>query len=164
MIKFLILFCILAVLGLAVIDLEALLPAIHFFCLILAKMCGFLIHLFDNSLIITERVLRHGEHGFALEVAKDCSGLSASWLLLATMVAFKSHWKHKLTGFVLGFLILQAFNVVRIISLFYVGDILPEHFDMIHKQIWPLFLNISMIFIFGGWLFYTISNNEYNET
>jgi len=63
MIKFLILFCILAVLGLAVIDLESLLPAIHFFCLILAKMCGFLIHLFDNSLIITERVLRHGEHG-----------------------------------------------------------------------------------------------------
>jgi len=55
-----------------------LLPAINFFCLILAKVAGVLIHLFDNSLIIMGPVLRHGHHGFALEVAKECSGLSAS--------------------------------------------------------------------------------------
>ncbi|RKZ44574.1 MAG: hypothetical protein DRR16_14145 [Candidatus Parabeggiatoa sp. nov. 3] len=50
-----------------------------------------------------------------MEVAKECSGLSASWLLLAAIIAFESPWKHKLWGFVLGFLTLQIINIVRII-------------------------------------------------
>jgi len=81
MIKFLFLFCVLALIGIAALEWEMLLPAINFFCLILAKVAVVFIHLFDNSLIITGPVLRHGYHGFALEVAKECSLLSASWLL-----------------------------------------------------------------------------------
>jgi len=159
MTKFLTIFCVLAVVGFALLEWQVLLPAINFFCLILAKICGFFIHLFDNTLISNGQILRHGDNGFALEVAKECSGLTASWLLLAAIIAFESNWKHKLWGFVLGFLTLQTINIVRIISLFYVGDLMLEHFELVHRQIWPILLNISMILIFGGWLFYTITHS-----
>ena len=59
MLKFLSLFCVLALIGIAALEWEMLLPAINFFCLILAKVAGVFIHLFDNSLIITGSVLRH---------------------------------------------------------------------------------------------------------
>jgi exosortase/archaeosortase family protein len=65
----------------------------------------------------------------------------------------------KIWGFVLGFLALQTINIIRIISLFYVGDLMLEHLDMMHRQIWPILLNISMILVFGGWLFYTITHS-----
>jgi len=45
MIKFL--FCVLALIGIAALEWEMLLPAINFFCLILAKVAGVFIHLFD---------------------------------------------------------------------------------------------------------------------
>jgi len=159
MIKFLTIFCVLAVLGIAALEWEMLLPAINFFCLILAKVAGVLIHLFDNSLIIMGPVLRHGHNGFALEVAKECSGLSASWLLLVAIVAFESPWKHKLWGMAIGLLIIQTINIIRLISLYYIGDWLPDYFVLIHEQIWPILLNISMILIFGGWLFYTMTHS-----
>jgi exosortase H (IPTLxxWG-CTERM-specific) len=159
MLKFLFLFCVLALIGIAALEWEMLLPAINFFCLILAKVAGVFIHLFDNSLIITGPVLRHGHHGFALEVAKECSGLSASWLLIVAIVAFESPWKHKLWGIVIGLLTLQTINLIRLISLYYIGDWMLDYFELFHEQIWPILLNISMILIFGGWLFYTMTHS-----
>ena len=159
MIKFLAIFCVLAVLGFALLEWQALLPAINFFCLILAQICSFFIQLFDNSLISSGQILRHRDSDFALEVAKECSGLTASWLLLAGMVAFESPFKHKLWGFLAGFLLIQTINIIRIISLFYVGILMLEHFELVHRHIWPILLNISMILIFGGWLFYTVTHS-----
>ena len=160
MIKFLTIFCVLAVLGFALLEWQALQPAINFFALILAQICGFIIQLFDNNIIINGQILQHRDGDFALEVAKECSGLTASWLLLAAIIAFESNWKHKLWGFVAGFLLIQTINVIRIISLFYIGDNMFEYFELAHRQIWPIILNISMIFIFGGWLFYTITHSK----
>jgi len=159
MTKFLTIFSVLAVVGFALLEWQALQPAINFFALILAQICGFIIQLFDNNIIINGQILQHRDADFALEVAPECSGLTASWLLLAAIIAFESSWKHKLWGFVLGFLALQTINIIRIISLFYVGDLMLEHLEMMHRHIWPIFLNIIMILIFGGWLFYTITHS-----
>jgi len=159
MLKFITIFCFLAVLGFALLEWQALQPAFNFFALILAQICGFIIQLFDNNLIINGQILQQRGTDFALEVAIECSGLTASWLLLSAIIAFESPWKHKLWGFVLGFLALQTINIIRIISLFYVGDLMLEHFELVHRQIWPILLNISMILIFGGWLFYTVTHS-----
>ncbi|MDM8564639.1 exosortase H [Candidatus Halobeggiatoa sp. HSG11] len=158
MTKFLTIFCILALIGLATLEWDGLLPAINLFCLLLAKISGFFIHLFDDNMILIDRVMRHGTHGFALEVADDCSGLSASWLLLAAIIAFESSWKQKLWGIVLGILVLQAVNIFRLISLFYIGDWMPEYFNLAHKQVWIVLINITMIVIFGSWLYYIITH------
>ncbi|MEK8019209.1 MAG: exosortase H [Candidatus Parabeggiatoa sp.] len=159
MIKFLTIFSILAIIGFALLEWQVLLPAINLFCLILAKISGFFIQLFDNNLIISGIIIQHEGSHFGLEVAKECSGLTASWLLLAAIVAFESNWKHKLWGILAGFLIIQFINIIRIISLFYIGDNMFEYFELAHRQIWPIILNISMIFIFGGWLYYTITHS-----
>jgi len=79
--------------------------------------------------------------------------------LIVAIVAFESPWKHKLWGMVIGLLIIQTINLIRIISLYYIGDWLPDYFVLIHEQVWPILLNISMILIFGGWLFYTMTHS-----
>ncbi len=160
MIKFLSIFSVLAIIGFALLEWQALLPAINFFCLILANISGFFIQLFDNNLIISGRIIQHQGSDFGLEVAKECSGLTASWLLLSAIIAFESPWKHKLWGFLAGFFLIQSINIIRIISLFYIGDNMFEYFELAHRQIWPIILNISMIFIFGGWLFYTVTHSS----
>jgi len=158
MTKFLTIFSVLAIIGFALLEWQALLPAINFFCLILAKISGFFIQLFDNNLISNGQILRLNDSNFALEVAKECSGLTASWLLLVAIVAFKSPWKHKLWGFLAGFFLIQSINIIRIISRFYIGNNMFESFELVHRQIWPILLNINMIIIFGGWLFYTVTH------
>ena len=160
MTKFLSIFSILAIIGFALLEWQALLPAINLFCLILAKISGLFIHLFDNNLISNGQILQLENSNFGLEVAKECSGLTASWLLLSAIIAFESPWKHKLWGFLAGFLLIQSLNIIRIISLFYIGENLFEYFELVHRQIWPILLNISMIIIFGGWLYYTITRSS----
>jgi exosortase H (IPTLxxWG-CTERM-specific) len=150
--RFLTIYTLLALMGFAVLGWESTMPAIDYFCLILAKISGNFIQFFDNTIVLKGAIIRHGDKGFALQVTSECSGLPATWLLIAAILAFKSDWKNKLIGIGLGIVILQTINIIRIISLVYMGYWIPNFFNTIHEYIWPALLHLSIILIFGLWL------------
>src|SRR5690625_1346028 len=85
----------------------------------IAKVSVFLIELFDSGVLSAGKVIRDLESGFAISIEPGCNGVEALIILFAAIFAFPAPFRHKLVGFAIGFVAIQALNIVRIISLFY---------------------------------------------
>src|SRR5699024_337718 len=85
----------------------------------LADISGCIIRLFDSGVGSAGKVITDIESGFAVSIEPGCNGVEALIVLFAAIFAFPAALKHKLIGFGIGFIAIQALNLVRIISLFY---------------------------------------------
>src|SRR4029453_13901506 len=88
----------------------------------LARISTSLVTLFDSGVRATGKVIASTTNGFAVSIEAGCNGVEATLVLIAAMLAFPAPWKHKLLGLVAGIVAVQALNVVRVISLFYLGQ------------------------------------------
>src|SRR4051812_17292525 len=88
----------------------------------LAKASVAIITVFDPHVIAYGRVLQSTTNGFAVSIEAGCNGVEAALILIAAIIAFTAPWKQKLVGIAIGLLAVQLLNVVRVISLFYLGQ------------------------------------------
>ena len=155
MARFLFLFC--AVLG-ALFAIEMLKPVqeavIQPFTGLLASLSTAIILPFDDTVIAQGRILRDATTGFAVSIEAGCNGVEAAIVLIAGIVAFPASWAQKLTAILLGFLFVQVLNVVRIISLFYLGQWNYNVFEWFHLYLWPVLIMLDVLIVFAVYLQY----------
>jgi exosortase H (IPTLxxWG-CTERM-specific) len=124
-----------------------------------------IIDVFDASVIAQGKEIISTKTGFGVSIERGCNGLEAVLLLFAAMFAFPAPWKHRFIGFALGFIAIQALNVVRIISLFYIGDwetskCVPGAdchrvwFDWFHLYLWQALIILDATVVWLIWLRY----------
>lgn len=85
---------------------------------------------------------------FAVNVRTGCNGLETIYIFFAGVLAFPAPWPRKVLGLVAGFLAIQLLNVVRVVSLFYIGVYFPKHFEDSHIVVWQ-----AIVILFGVSLF-----------
>jgi len=68
----------------------------------------------------------------ALDVRFGCNGLEAIMIYAVAVIAFPSSWKKKLMGILGGFVVIQAINILRIVSLAYSAIHFKSLFEYIH--------------------------------
>ena len=90
--------------------------------------------------------------GFSVRILDLCNGVEATLLLWAVMLAFDAPWKYRLWGLLFGFLGVQVINMVRIISLTYLGVWKPEWFHWVHWYLWDALIMVDVLVIFLLWL------------
>jgi len=130
----------------------------------LAHLCTFLVHVFDQDVTAIGKVIS-SPSGWAVSIEPGCNGVEAVIILAAALVAFPASWRHRAIGFGLGFLAIQGLNVVRIISLFYIG--LWERnacvpgvvchtvwFDWFHLYLWQALIILDALVVWLIWLRY----------
>ena len=111
-----------------------------------AKVGGFVAGLLgENTTMVGTAII---SPRFAVNVRTGCNGLETIYIFFAGVLAFPAPWKRKLLGLVFGFLAIQALNVVRIVSLFYIGVYFPKHFEDSHIVVWQ-----AIVILFGVALF-----------
>lgn len=111
-----------------------------------------LIELFDNGVVSAGKVIRDLESGFAVSIEPGCNGVEALIILFAAMFAFPAPLKNKLIGFAIGFVAIQALNLVRIISLFYMGQWNMVWFDWFHLYLWQALIILDALVVWLIWL------------
>ena len=121
---------------------------------VLADISGFLILLFDDEVHTEGVIIRSLANGFAVAIAPGCDGIEAVIILVAAVLAFPAPWKHKLAGIAIGFLAIQALNLVRIISLFYMGQWSQVAFDWFHLYLWQALIVLDALAVWLIWLRY----------
>ena len=121
---------------------------------VLADVSGWLIMLFDRNVESEGVVIRSLENGFAVAIAPGCDGIEAVIILISAVLAFPSPWKHKLAGIAIGFVAIQALNLVRIISLFYMGQWSQVAFDWFHLYLWQALIVLDALAVWLIWLRY----------
>ena len=71
----------------------------------------------------------------SLDVEFGCNGLEAVMIYCVAVLTFPASWKNKIYGIVLGFLVIQVLNLIRIVALAYAGVYHKELFDMVHLYV-----------------------------
>ena len=111
-----------------------------------------LIELFDSGVVSSGKVIRDLQSGFAVSIEPGCNGVEALIILFAAMFAFPASLKAKLIGFAIGFVAIQALNLVRIISLFYMGQWNMTWFEWFHLYLWQALIILDALVVWLIWL------------
>ncbi len=88
---------------------------------------------------------------FAMSVQRGCDAVEPTWLFCAAVVSFPATWRRKLMGILMGMVVLQVLNVVRLVTLFLIHIHAPTLFDSAHLEIWPVIFIVVAILLFVGW-------------
>lgn len=134
------------------------------FTSLLAHLSAVLILPFDNSVIAYGKVLQFKDSGFAVSIEAGCNGVEATIVLIAAICAFPASWRARLIAISLGFLAIQVLNIVRIISLFYLGNWNLEYFSWIHLYLWPALIMLDVLVVFIFYLRYLSKQTQPLET
>ena len=119
---------------------------------LLAMLSTAIILPFDDSVIAQGRVLRDAATGFAVSIEAGCNGVEAAIVLIAGIMAFPARITHKLVAISAGFIFVQALNIVRIISLFYLGQWNYSVFEWFHLYLWPVLIMLDVLVVFALYL------------
>jgi exosortase H (IPTLxxWG-CTERM-specific) len=119
---------------------------------LVARFCVALVTLFDGSAAAFGKVLWNPANGFGVSIEPGCNGIEASIVLFAALVAYPATWRHRALGFAIGFVTVQALNVVRVISLFYLGQWNDAVFRVFHEYLWQALIMIDVLVVWLLWV------------
>jgi exosortase H (IPTLxxWG-CTERM-specific) len=153
MIRFFVLFTILLI---GLFTLEILEPAEKYvilpFTSLIADVSSWIIQLFDPNVEAFRNVIRNATTGFGVRIERGCNGVEALIILFAAIFAFPAPFKNKMIGFVIGFFAIQGLNLVRIISLFYLGQWNQVAFEWFHLYLWQALIILDALVVWLIWL------------
>jgi exosortase H (IPTLxxWG-CTERM-specific) len=90
--------------------------------------------------------------GFAMIIMAGCNGVEAMLVLLAGILAYPAPWKMKLIGLAIGVVAIQALNLVRIVSLFYIGQWDMKWFEWAHLYAWQALIMLDALLVWMLWI------------
>ncbi len=136
--------------------LELLGPVREFFILpftgLIATISASITQLFDASVQSHGIILQSTTNGTAVSIQPGCNGIEAMICLTAAIVAFPASWKSKAYGLFFGYLAIQALNIVRIISLFYLLQWDKQWFEWAHLYLWQALIILDALIVFIIWV------------
>jgi exosortase H (IPTLxxWG-CTERM-specific) len=153
MIRFFVLFTVLLV---GLFTLEILQPAEKYvilpFTSLIADISVWIIQLFDDNVMAISNVIRDKTTGFGVRIERGCNGVEAVIILFAAIFSFPAPLKNKMIGFVIGFFAIQGLNLVRIVSLFYMGQWNQVAFEWFHLYLWQALIILDALVVWLIWL------------
>ena len=118
----------------------------------LAAISADIVKVFDPGVIAEGKVLQSASNGFAVSIEAGCNGVEATIVLVAAMLAFPATWKRKLFGLALGVTAVQGLNVIRVISLFYLGQWNQDAFEFAHQYVWQALIMLDVLIVWLLWV------------
>jgi exosortase H (IPTLxxWG-CTERM-specific) len=115
-------------------------------------MAGNLINLAGGLADVNKAVIQHPVNSFAIMVANGCSGLEAVILLVAGILAFPATLRQRIIGCIVGTMTIVTLNLLRIISLYYLGQYSQSWFDWAHFYAWDNLIMIDALVAFFLWV------------
>ena len=153
MLRFFILFLVVQA---TLFGLELTPPAQHWFVepwtYALAQISTAIVTFFDPNVVAIGKVMRSTRNGFAVSIEAGCNGVEATIVLIAAMLAFPAPWKNKLVGLAAGIVAVQGLNILRVISLFYLGQWDYKVFEWAHLYVWQALIMLDVLVVWLIWV------------
>lgn len=86
---------------------------------------------------------------YSLLIQKGCDAIAPIMLVVTGILLFPADRKKKWLGIGIGILSLFALNLIRIITLYFVGKHAPEYFEFMHIEFWQVvFIGLAILYFF----------------
>jgi exosortase H (IPTLxxWG-CTERM-specific) len=118
----------------------------------IAHLSAWLLQLWEPQVLAQGKIIWNTKNAFAMSIEAGCNGVEAGIILMSAMLAFPAPWRAKLIGILMGNLTVQALNLVRIISLFYLGQWDEALFEWAHLYVWQALIILDVLVVFLVWL------------
>ncbi len=118
----------------------------------LAAISADIIQLFDPGVMADGKLLQSSSNGFAVSIEAGCNGVEATIVLVSAILAFPAPWKRKLVGLAIGIIAVQGLNIIRVISLFYLGQWSFDAFDFAHQYVWQALIMLDVLVVWLLWV------------
>lgn len=119
---------------------------------VVAKASSALIRAFDGDAAAQGIMLYSQKAGFAITIEAGCNGVEAMIVLAAGMLAFSAPWRLRIVGLLVGTVAVQFLNLVRVVSLFYLGQWNFEAFEFAHLYLWQALIMLDVLIVWLLWL------------
>lgn len=148
--RFLLLFLVILGVSFTVVALQSVNDAFVVpYTALIARASGVILRLFGESATVSGCVVSSPR--FAVTIFNGCNGLITSLIFVSGVLAFPARWPAKVIGVAGGLLAIQLINMVRIVSLFYVGIFFPSLFNDAHIYIWQSVVILAGVGLWIGW-------------
>ena len=114
-----------------------------------ARLSGAVLRLLGENATVDSCVVRSPR--FAVTIYNGCNGLITSLIFISGVLAFPARWGAKVAGVLGGLVAIQLINLIRIISLFYIGIYLPSFFNQSHIFIWQSVVILAGVALWVTW-------------
>ena len=115
----------------------------------LARVSAVVLNVFGERVRVAGSVIEG--HGFAVDIKGGCNGVEAMLLLCAAIAAFDAPWRARILGLLAGSTALMAFNIVRIVTLYVIGERWRQLFETFHLAVWQTIMFAVAASIFALW-------------
>lgn len=115
-----------------------------------AAIGGFVLNLLSLKATTSGTVL--AVEGFAARIDDVCTGIFVVAIYLSAVLAYPSRPKEKLKGLLLGASAILGANLVRVVSLMFIGRYFPSFFETAHLLIWQ---SVIIFFALLVWIYWT---------
>jgi len=115
----------------------------------IAQVSGAILRLFGEQATVSGCVVSSPR--FAVTIFNGCNGLITSLIFISGVLAFPARWPAKVIGVVGGLFAIQLINMVRIVSLFYIGIFFPTLFNDAHTSIWQSVVILAGVGLWIAW-------------
>jgi len=88
---------------------------------------------------------------FSVAIQNNCNAIYETALFIAAVLSYPATWRERAWGALLGFVALYLLNLIRVLSLIYVGSHFRQYFDVSHVYIWQ---SLFIIFALSLWIFW----------
>ena len=129
-------------------------PAIARFTTGLVTVSAVLIRFFGGHAVAIGDLLQDPTTRFSIQMAYGCNGAHVTILLWAAVLAFPAPWMQKAKGLAAGTAAIHLVNLLRFISLFYVGQYSRAWFDFAHLYLWESLMMLDTLVIFWTWAYF----------
>ena len=102
--------------------------------------------------------------GFGVEMRDGCNAVNVTILLCSAVFAFPAASKMKVLGILGGAAIIQAVNLFRFITLFYLGQYSMPWFDFAHSYLWESLIVLDTTVVFWYWATHVLRSATVSNT
>jgi len=88
---------------------------------------------------------------FGITVVTACTGLFLTGIFAAAVILFPTNWRAKTLGLGLGVGGIFLLNVIRLVSLYYIGVYLPTILETAHLLVWQSVLIAAAVILWLVW-------------
>ena len=89
--------------------------------------------------------------GFGYEIGFGCTGAIPAGLLVTAILAAGGPMRTRVWGAVIGAVGVLLFNLIRLVSLFYIGVLAPRFFAAAHSLVWQALTVLFVAGFFFAW-------------
>jgi len=116
---------------------------------IYAHVTAWVLNLFGEGAAVLTNTVQSSR--FGVNVVTACTGIFLTGIFVVAVIAWPARLRATLSGAGLGILGIALLNVVRLVSLYYIGVHLPEWLDIAHVVVWQSLMILAAVALWIAW-------------